>query len=171
MDTTLEHEVKRYAAYFRGWCQAFGEHQAPASADNAISWLLAEQQVGLILARPLTRALYRETLGQRREPPPLCIGPQQLQVGAFCYRFRAPLEQPVRETLTGLLEGPHDLHLYLTYHFMYAPGTRIMTLSRSKPLHIIYKGIGTMRIRLLPGDDRDGACGAPRPQSRSNGAG
>jgi len=162
MGTPLEREVKRYAAYFRGWCQAFGEHRLEPSGDDAVSWLIAEQQLGIILSRPLTRALYREALGQRRQPPLLSISPRQLQVGAFCYRFRKPLEPSVLEALTQLLQGPQTLHLYLTYHFMYPSGTRIITLSHNKPLHIIYKEIGSMRIGLLagndPGPDRD--CGA-----------
>jgi len=37
----LERELKRYAAYFRGWCQAFGEHESIHSEESGISWLLA----------------------------------------------------------------------------------------------------------------------------------
>ena len=33
-------------------------------------------------------------------------------------------------------------------HFTYGSGTRILTLSSNKPLSIIYKEIGYMRIRL-----------------------
>jgi len=153
MQTPLEREVKRYAAYFRGWCQAFGEHQTQPSGDDAVSWLVADQQLGIILSRPLTRALYREVLGQPRQPPLLSISPRQLQAGAFTYRFHKPLEPPVLEALAELLQGPQNLHLYLTYHFMYPSGTRIITLSRNKPLHIIYKEIGTLRIAVLTGDD------------------
>jgi hypothetical protein len=144
--------VKRYAAYFRGWCQAFGEHEAEAPGDDAISWLVAEQQVGIILSRPLTRVLYREALRRQRAPPLLTLSPRCLRVGAFHYQFRKPLEAHILSAVRDLLQGSQDLHLYLTYHFMYPSGTRIITLSRSKPLHIIYKEIGPMRIGLLPGN-------------------
>ena len=146
----LEREVKRYAAYFRGWCQAFGEHESEATRDDAISWLVAEQQVGIILSRPLTRALYREALRRQTAPPLLTISPQCLRVEAFHYRFRKPLEAHILNAVRDILQAPQDLHLYLSYHFMYPSGTRIITLSRSKPLHIIYKEIGPMRIGLLP---------------------
>jgi hypothetical protein len=146
----LEREVKRYAAYFRGWCQAFGEHEAEETGDDAISWLVAEQQVGIILSRPLTRALYREALRRQTAPPLLTISPRCLRVEAFHYRFHKPLEAHILNAVRAILQAPQDLHLYLSYHFMYPSGTRIITLSRSKPLHIIYKEIGPMRIGLLP---------------------
>jgi hypothetical protein len=148
----LEREVRRYAAYFRGWCQAFGEHEAGAADDDAISWLVAEQQVGIILPRPVTRALYREALRGQRAPPLLTISPRCLEVGAFHYPFGKPLETHFRDALRDILQTPHDLHLYLTYHFTYPSGTRIITLSRNKPLHIIYKEFGLMHIGLLPGN-------------------
>ena len=146
----LEREVKRYAAYFRGWCQAFGEHEAEAGDYDAISWLVAERQVGIILPQPVTRAVNREALRGQRAPPLLTVSPRCLQVGTFHYPFRKPLETHVLDALRDILQTPHDLHLYLTYHFMYPSGTRIITLSRDKPLHIIYKEIGVMRIGLPP---------------------
>lgn len=155
----LEREVKRYAAYFRGWCQAFGEHEAQALDDDAINWLVAEQQVGIILPRPVTRALYREALRGQRAPPLLTISSRCLQVGAFHYPFPKPLEARILDALRDILQTQHDLHLYLTYHFMYPSGTRIITLSRAKPLHIIYKEIGLMRIGLLP-DNGAGRTGS-----------
>jgi hypothetical protein len=157
----LEREVKRYAAYFRGWCQAFGEHQVESSNDDAISWLLAEQQVGMILPRPLTRALYREALGRPRAPPLLTISPRCLRVGAFHYQFRQALEPHILNALQDVLQAPRDLHLYLSYHFMYPSGTRIITLSSNKPLHIIYKEISPMRIGLL---QEDGAGQRPNAE-------
>ena len=156
METLLEHEVRRYAAYFRGWCQAFGEHEVQAPGDDAISWLIAEQQVGIILPRPLTRALYREALRRLDAPPLLTISAQCMQAGDFHYHFRTPPHTPVLDALSDILHSPQSLHLYLSYHFMYPPGTRIITLSRNKPLHIIYKEIGPMRIGLLAGKDTGG---------------
>gem|GEM_PF-4641025 len=34
----LERTVRRYTAYFRGWCQAFGEHEFVAPQDEGISY-------------------------------------------------------------------------------------------------------------------------------------
>jgi hypothetical protein len=165
MEMPLEREVTRYTAYFRGWCQAFGEHEAQPAGDETIGWLLAEQQVGIILPRPLTRALYREALRRQRAPPLLTISPQCLRVGAFRYHFQMPLEAHILSALKDILRAPQSLHLFLTYHFMYPSGTRIITLSRSKPLHIIYKEFGAMRIGLLPGDGagQNGNADQPLP--------
>ena len=32
----VERNVKRYSAYFRGWCQAFGEHDSYGDHDRGI---------------------------------------------------------------------------------------------------------------------------------------
>jgi len=41
-----EYVLKRYAAYYRGWCQAFGEHESVPGEDTGISWLFGENQIG-----------------------------------------------------------------------------------------------------------------------------
>ena len=58
-------------------------------------------------------------------------------------------EEKILETMRGLLTTGRDFHVYLTSHLMYGTGARIITLSTRKPLSIIYKEIGTLRIRLL----------------------
>jgi hypothetical protein len=40
------------------------------------------------------------------------------------------------------------VHLYLTSHLLYGGGNRIITFSNRKPLLIIYKVIGTMRVSM-----------------------
>jgi len=47
------------------------------------------------------------------------------------------------------LEGNDEIHVFLTSHLLYGSGSRIITFSSKKPLSIIYKEIGTMRIRLI----------------------
>lgn len=64
-----QRKAQRYAAYFKGWCQAFGEHENVSRGEHAINWLFAETQVGFNLPRELTKALYREVLGRQRESP------------------------------------------------------------------------------------------------------
>jgi len=144
----MEREVQRYTAYFRGWCQAFGEHESGECEDAAVTWLFGDQQIGLILPRPLSRALYREVLGKHRQTPQLTIRATSLAVGEFHYRFPCPFEERALAVLQSMLTASRQLHLYLSYHFVYPPGTRIITLSHNKPMHIIYKEMAPMRIRL-----------------------
>ena len=47
-----------------------------------------------------------------------------------------------------MLRTGSEFHFFLTSHFMYGTGTRILTLSTRKPLAIIYKEIGRMYIRM-----------------------
>jgi hypothetical protein len=144
----IEHEVLRYTAYFRGWCQAFGEHEAECCADDAFTWLFGRDRIGLILPRPLTRALYREVLRRQPDIPLLTVGEDRVEVGQFRYHFPCRFQDHALSALQAILETPASLHLYLSYHFMYPAGTRIITLSHNKPLHIIYKEMNPIRIRL-----------------------
>lgn len=110
-----EYELQRYAAYFRGWCQTFGEHDSIPNENTGICWLLSEHQAGFVLQPQLARSLYREVL---------------------------------RKNYTPVLENCSNPCLFMTSHFTYGTGTRILTLSNKKPLSIIYKKIGCIRIWL-----------------------
>jgi hypothetical protein len=143
-----QRKVQRYAAYFKGWCQAFGEHENLSREEHDINWLLAENQVGFILPEDLTKALYREVLGRQRASPTLSIGQQCVRVGQFHYTLSAAGDKPGIDALRQIMENPGDLHLYLTYHFLYQSGTRIITLSHKQPLAIIYRQISPMHIKL-----------------------
>ena len=145
----LERTVRCYTAYFRGWCQAFGEHDVLASQDEDIRWLIGEQQIGFIPSREQTRALYREVLGKQLSSPLLEINPECVRVGRFRQALPEIWQEQGQKVLTQLMQAENDLHLYLTYHFMYPSGTRIVTLSQRKPLPIIYKEIRPMDIRLI----------------------
>ena len=143
---TPEYELKRYAAYYRGWCQAFGEHESVLS-DDGISWLFAEKQVGFISPRQMTRALLREIL-RKRYTPTLSISRRSVEVGTFNYRPSKASDESALLAIANFMETGNGSHIYLTSHFMYGTGIRILTISSKKPLSIIYKEIGTMRIRL-----------------------
>ena len=65
----LERDVKRYAAYFKGWCQTFGEHESLADHDNEIYWLLSDKQAGFVLPPDYLRQLYRAVLLHDAAPP------------------------------------------------------------------------------------------------------
>ncbi len=115
-----QRKVQRYAAYFKGWCQAFGEHEN----------------------------LSREVLGKQRESPNLTISQDCVRVSQFYYRLSTTEDQRGTDALRQILDNSGDLYLYLTYHFLYRSGTRIITLSRKQPLTIIYKQISPMYIKL-----------------------
>ena len=89
---TFECELKRYAAYYKGWCQAFGEHESLTGEDTGISWLLSEKQIGFISPRKLTKLLLREIL-RKRETPTLTIGRNSVQIGTFDYRPSEPSDE------------------------------------------------------------------------------
>lgn len=139
--------VKRYAAYFRGWCQTFGEHDSLADHEREIYWLVSEGQAGFVLPRPDLKKMYREVL-LHQSVPALSFHHHQMEVGGFHFDLASEHEHRIMETIGSLLDTDNDLHVYLTSHFMYGTNARIMTLSRKKPLSIIYKEIGSIRIRL-----------------------
>jgi hypothetical protein len=142
-----EYDLRRYAAYFRGWGQAFGEHDSLSDTDADIHWLLGDRQVGFILPNPLTRSLFREVL-RKRETPEFVINPGGFRIGAFFYAFTGKADASALEAIRKLLETDRHGHVYLTSHFMYGSGAKIITLSGKKPLSIIYKEIGNMHMNL-----------------------
>ncbi len=143
----LEREPKRYSAYFKGWCQAFGEHDSISSQEDGIHWLFTGRQVGFILPQPITRQLYREVL-LHAEPPPLNFTRESVRIGSLRFALASDREDQILVALRQIFMGGEELHVYLTSHLLYGTGARIITLSTKKPLTIIYKEIGTLRIRL-----------------------
>jgi hypothetical protein len=141
-----EFSIGRYAAYFRGWCQAFGEHESITDEASGIIWLFNQGQLGFILPEEQRRSLYREVL-HRGETPLLIVDPRQALVGDIAIRLLESDRRGLPE-IRGILEAGGDASVFLTSHFMYGTGTRIITLSDRRPLSIIYKAIGEMRVRL-----------------------
>ncbi|MBT8064634.1 MAG: hypothetical protein KJN94_06410 [Gammaproteobacteria bacterium] len=154
----LECRLKRYAAYFRGWCQAFGEHEGIHVEEDGIDWLLADSQVGLVLPRPMIKPLYREVL-LHEEAPPLTFSLNGVQIGSLEFPLANQREVEALDAMENLMKAGRDCHLFLTSHLLYGGGNRIITFSCKKPLAIIYKEIGTMRIRLEPASGSGGPCG------------
>ncbi len=141
-------ELKRYAAYFRGWCQAFGEIDNELEGANGITWLLAEDQVGLILPDQLRREVYKQVLRKKAKTNVLTVSDSYFQLGDTGFDVSS---NEVQEYLSGLLCAftvSQALHLYLTYHLTYPSGTRFVTISKKAPLRIIYKEIEPMIIRI-----------------------
>jgi hypothetical protein len=144
-----QRKVRRYAAYFKGWSQAFGEHESLSSGEHEIDWLFGENKVGFILPPELTRTLHREVLGRQGNSPTLTISEVGVRVGEFHYPLSAATDKRGVDALRQLLKDPHQLHLYLTYHLLYRSGTRIITVSQHQPLPIIYREISAMHIELI----------------------
>ena len=144
---THEYEIKRYAAYFRGWCQAFGEHEGIHSDDTDICWLRSDNQSGFILPPKLTRSLYREIL-RKSAKPVLELSHKDARIGTFRFPLSGEADQRGITAIEKVLENSSDACLFMTSHFTYGTGTRIFTLANKKPLSIIYKEIGCMLIRL-----------------------
>ena len=144
-----EYEVRRYTAYFRGWCQTFGEHEKDFQRGSEINWLLGHDQIGLILADEIVKVLYRELLGQKQRAPTLVLGESYVQLGdVVLSTVEEKIDQGAR-ALRALLKNPAPLHMYLTYHLFYPSGTRIVTFSRKAPLGILYKEIAPLQVRLV----------------------
>lgn len=132
--------IHRYTAYFRGWAQAFGEHEGFEEEAHDLHWLLGLHQVGLILTPTVKRLLFRELLGKGDQPPNIQITRSEIHVGDHLLRA-SDYEPRALGLLSTLVEGSADLHLFLTYHLFYPSGTRILTLGKNPPLTIIYKEI------------------------------
>lgn len=144
---THEYEIQRYAAYFRGWCQAFGEHNSIPNKDTGTSWLLSKHQAGFILRQQLTRSLYREIL-RKKYTPVLELSQKGARIGTFHYPLSGAADEQGVAAIKNILENCSDSCLFMTSHFMYGTGARILTLSSNKPFSVIYKEIGCIRIRL-----------------------
>ena len=144
---TRECEIKRYGAYFKGWCQVFGEHESILVGERENCWLIGEEKVGLILPKPLLRRLNSEVL-LHEQVPVITFTRRGVQIGTLHFPFKSELEKRVLSAIEQLIDTGVDLHLFLTSHLLYGNGSRIITISNKRPQSIIYKEIGSMRIRL-----------------------
>ncbi len=144
----VERDVTRYSAYYRGWCQAFGEHEALADEGQEVTWLLGDERVGVIVPPRLLRSLTHELQGERRDTPSLILAANHLQAGET--RHPVPAYPPRAVELLGrLLRESPEVHLFLTYHLFYESGTRIITFSAKRPLPLLYKTLGPLHLSLL----------------------
>lgn len=144
---TRECEIKRYGAYFKGWCQVFGEHESVLVGEHENCWLIGEQKVGLILPKSLVRRLNSEVL-LHEQVPVVSFTQQGVQIGALHFPFKSELEKRVLSAIEQLIDTGQDLHLFLTSHLLYGNGRKIITISNKRPQSIIYKEIGSMKIQL-----------------------
>jgi len=138
--------IKRYSAYYSGWCVAFGEHKAVYDEERDINWLHGESQVGFALAPKLKKVLVRELLGRHVDIPEITLADAYVKINDKCYELRTEDDAREFKRLKKFFEAPDDIYMFMTSHFCYPPGTKIITFSTKKPLVIMYKEIKPLRL-------------------------
>ncbi len=152
--------IRRYAAFFRGWAQAFGEHEKLEDPALGLRWLVGEDQIGLILVPAIKRFWFPRLLGHPAQPlPEVILHPDALEIATVRLELNRGKGAPLQPILALLARGC-DLHLYQTYHLIYPQGTRILTLSARAPLGILYRELAPLRLRIA---DAQLAAAPPLP--------
>ena len=146
---SFSRQIRRYSAYYKGWCVAFGEHDTYYDEKKEINWLFDDSKLGLILSPQLKRIFLRELLGRDKATPLVTIDQSEIKLND--YRIPITLEEDREgfERLKEFINATEDVHLCLTSHFYYPPGTRIITFTKKKPLIIIYKEIQFVKIEVV----------------------
>ncbi len=143
-----ERTVKRYSAYYAGWCVAFGEHRMSYDDSKDINWLIGDDRVGITLAPHLKRVLVRELLGKHVDIPQVTLAGGRIQINAAEYRFKQEEDLRGYDNFRQFFQNADEIHMFLTSHFCYPPGTRIITFAKKKPLLIMYKEIKPLRLTV-----------------------
>jgi hypothetical protein len=144
-----ERKIKRYSAYFLGWCQAFGEHEIFFREEDDVNWLFGEAKIGINFSPRVRRLFLKEMLKQNKENLSLIISNNHIQLGDLKYHFVSEKDNYGLTKILDLLRNNEEIHLFLTSHFCYPPGTRIVTLSRKKPFIILYKEIESLTVKVF----------------------
>jgi hypothetical protein len=142
-------QIRRYSAYYKGWCIAFGEHDTYYDENKEINWLFGDSKIGFILSPELKRIFFRELLGRDKNIPLVNIEQSEIRLNA--YRIPITLEEDIEklESFKEFINTEKDVHLCLTSHFYYPPGTRIITFTKKKPLVIMYKEIQPVTVEVV----------------------
>jgi len=141
----VEKIVRRYSAFIPRWCQAFGDHQPdPGGEGRAVEWLIGEHSVGVILLPEIRHRLMLDLLGPKALE--LESAPRSVRLNRNEFREASILIHPGYSAVRELLLGEAEVHMYLTYHLIYPPGTRIITLSRKAPLPLLYKEMAPLPL-------------------------
>lgn len=139
--------IKRYNAYYKGWCLAFGEHTADYDDERDISWLFGEQRMGLILSTNLLKRAQHELLGHQSIPE-LLLSDQSVAFNRFDFSLQDKIDlQNIQRFKEFLLEG-EEMHMFLCNHLIYPSKTRILTFSTQKPLIIMYKEMQPLKLTI-----------------------
>jgi hypothetical protein len=140
--------VKRYNAYYRGWCLAFGEHTADYDEDRDISWLFGEDRIGLILSSQLRKQAQYELLGQHEEIPQLLLSDHSVVLNQYEHPLKDDVDKKNMLRLQTFLRQGEELHMFLCSHLFYPSHTRILTFATKKPLVIMYKEMQPLNLTI-----------------------
>jgi hypothetical protein len=150
-DLPLSRILRRYSAFFMGWCQAFGLHELDFDEEVEIRWLFGEDRLGLILSPELKRIFYREILA--KEQARMSVTPSSAKIGEALYQVRNPKDRQGLRAMIEMFLSPGDTHMFLSYHFCYPPGTRIVTFTKKSPLGLLYKEIHPLKVTIADPSD------------------
>lgn len=137
--------IKRYNAYYHGWCLAFGEHSANFDEARDVNFLVGEDRMGLILSPGLRKQAQREFLGHHEAIPELVLSAAMVRMNKFMYRLNDDTDRENVQHLIDFLLGSQELHMFLCSHFFYQR-TRIITFSTKKPIVIMYKEMQPLQL-------------------------
>ncbi|MES9902429.1 MAG: hypothetical protein ABW168_07070 [Sedimenticola sp.] len=140
--------VKRYNAYYHGWCLAFGEHRSIYDDERVICWLFGDDRIGMALAPKLRRKLYLALLGHHDKIPELVLENGTVKVDDFSFELADEIDRKSMKQLKEFLRNEKELHLFLSSHFCYPSGTRIITFAKKKPSIILYKEMQPLKVVL-----------------------
>ena len=137
--------IKRYNAYYHGWCLAFGDHTANFEEERDINWLFGEERIGLVLSSALRKQAYREFLGSQEAIPVLALSDDRVRMNEFIYRLNNDADRVNVRRLKNFLLSSEGLHMFLCSHFFY-PRARIITFAKKKPIAIMYKEMRPLKL-------------------------
>jgi hypothetical protein len=138
--------IKRYNAYYKGWCLAFGEHTADYGDERDISWLFGEDRIGLILSPNLRRKAQHELLGHNDHIPKLQVEDAKVGFNAFNYPLQDDIDLINIRKFKQFLTQSSEVHMFLCSHLIYPSRTRILTFATQKPLLIMYKEMQPLKL-------------------------
>ena len=140
--------IRRYNAYYHGWCLAFGEHEASYDEDQEVNWLFRDDRMGMVLAPRLRKLIFRELLGHNDKIPELTLTSDAVKIKRFAYLLSDESSKAGMRFFRKFLLSGREFHLFLSSHFIYPAGTRIVTFSKKKPLRIMYKEMQPMKLNI-----------------------
>ncbi len=141
--------IKRYNAYYQGWCLSFGEHEADIEEDRSIYWLTGDKRFGLAIEPSLRRKLNMSFLGQQGKNAELILQDDSLKVEEdIIYQLTDQVDIEGMNNLKKFLSSHDTFYLFLTNHFCYPQGTKIITFSTEKPTILLYKEMSPLKVLI-----------------------
>ena len=147
---TYSRQIRRYSAYYKGWCVAFGEHDTyDYDETKEINWLFGDSSICFIPSPRLKRIFFHELLGKGKHIPLVSINQSEIRLNE--HRIPIALEEDRRGLIhfREFINATEDVHVSLTSHFWYPTGTRIITFTKKKPLIIMYKEIQSIEVEIV----------------------